>query len=159
MVMGDWGEGQELVVMDGRIKVPYRWFAGEVGTRYLESLRDERKFLGTRCPKCGKTYHIPRRNCPECLAECSQWVELGSAGTLESYTVVREHHPQLSPLPLPYGYGIIKLEGADTGFLHLLGEFEEGGLAVGARVEAVFSDAREGNILDVRYFRPVGEVE
>ncbi|MBN2026880.1 MAG: Zn-ribbon domain-containing OB-fold protein [Actinobacteria bacterium] len=159
MKMDDWREKQELLVMDGRIKVPYRWFAGETGTRYLESLRDEGKFLGTRCPECGVVYHIPRRNCPDCFAECSEWVELGSEGTLESYTVVRKHHPQLSVLPLPYGYGIIKLDGADTGFLHLLGEFDENELAVGSRVEAVFSDAREGNILDVKYFRPTGGVE
>ncbi len=157
--MEDWKKGQELLVMDGRIKVPYRWFAGEVGTRYLEALRDEGKFLGARCPACGKVYHIPRRNCPECFEECSQWVELGPSGTLESYTVVREHHPQLSPLPLPYGYGIVKLQGADTGFLHLLGDFDEKDLKVGAVVEPVFADSRQGSILDVKYFRPVKGVE
>ncbi len=102
------------------------------------------KFLGTRCSKCDNVYHIPRRNCPECFEECSEWVELGSSGDLESYTIVRKHHPQLSPLPLPFGYGIIKLEGADTGFLHLLGEFDEEDLKVGARVEAVFADASGG---------------
>jgi uncharacterized OB-fold protein len=157
--MDDWRKDQELLVMEGRIKVPYRWFAGEVGTRYLESLRDEGKFLGTRCSKCEKVYHIPRRNCPDCFEECSEWVELGSSGTLESYTIVRKHHPQLSPLPLPYGYGIIKLEGADTGFLHLLGEFDDQDLKVGITVEAVFSDAREGSVLDVKYFRPAGGVK
>jgi uncharacterized OB-fold protein len=155
MIMGDWREEQELLVMDGRIKVPYRWFAGETGTKYLEALRDEKKFLGTRCPECDIVYHLPRRNCPECFEECSEWVELEPRGTLESYTVVRRHHPQLSPLPLPFGYGVIKLEGADTGFLHLLGEFEEGDLAVGGEVEAVFSDEREANLTDVKYFRPV----
>lgn len=157
--MEDWKKDQELVVMDGRIKVPYRWFAGEVGTRYLESLRDDGVFMGTRCPECGIVYHVPRRNCPECFEECSEWVELGSAGILESYTIVRKQHPQLSPLPLPYGYGIVRLEGAGTGFLHLLGEFEEDDLAVGARVEAVFADERGGSILDVKYFRPAKGVE
>jgi uncharacterized OB-fold protein len=51
------------------------------------------------------------------------------------------------------------LDGADTGFLHLLYEFDEGGLRSGDRVEAVFADEREGGILDVRYFRPVKGVE
>ncbi|MEW6553931.1 MAG: Zn-ribbon domain-containing OB-fold protein [Actinomycetota bacterium] len=157
--MDDWRKDQELLVMEGRIKVPYRWFAGEVGTRYLESLRDAGKFLGTRCSGCDKVYHVPRRNCPDCFEECSEWVELGSSGILETYTVVRKHHPQLAPLPLPYGYGIIKLEGADTGFLHLLGEFDDKDLEVGMLVEAVFSDARQGNILDVKYFRPAKGVE
>ncbi|MDY6795748.1 MAG: Zn-ribbon domain-containing OB-fold protein [Actinomycetota bacterium] len=153
--MEDWREDQELLVMDGRIRVPYRWAAGEVGTRYLEALRDESKFLGTRCPECGIVYHIPRRNCPDCLGECSEWVELESRGTLETYTVVRRHHPQLSPLPTPFAYGIIKLEGADTGFLHLIYEFEDGELTGGLQVEAVFAEDRDANVLDVSYFRPV----
>jgi hypothetical protein len=157
--MEDWRDTQELLVMDGRIKVPYRWAAGEVGTRYLTALRDEMKFLGTRCPSCGIVYHVPRRNCPDCFAECSEWVELGSTGTLGAFTVVRRHHPLLCPLPLPFGYGIIVLEGADTGFLHLLYEFEEGELAIGSRVEAVFSAERDASILDVKYFRPLKGVE
>lgn len=155
MFMDDWREGQEILVMEGRIKVPYAWSAGEVGTSYLESLRDEKKFLGTRCPECDIVYHIPRMHCPDCFTECERWVELGSAGELVTFTVARRHHPQLAPLPPPFGYGVIKLEGADTGFLHLLYEFAEGELEVGARVEAVFADEREGSMLDVRYFRPV----
>lgn len=157
--MGDWREEQELLVMEGRIKVPYRWFAGLTGTRYLEALRDERKFLGTRCPKCDIVYHLPRRNCPDCFEECSEWVELAPRGRLTTYTVVRRHHPQLSPLPPPFGYGIIKLEGADTGFLHLLAEFEEGELARGLEVEAIFREEREADMLAVKYFRPVKGVE
>jgi hypothetical protein len=153
--MGDWRQSQELLVMDGRIKVPYSWSAGEVGTSYLESLRDERKFLGTRCGECGIVYHIPRMHCPDCFAECERYVELGSEGELVTYTVVRRHHPQLSVLEPPFGYGVIKLDGADTGFVHLLYEFDEGELKAGARLEAVFADEREGSVLDVRYFRPV----
>jgi uncharacterized protein len=157
--MGDWRDGQELVVMEGRIKVPYDWAAGAVGSRYLRSLRDEKKFLGTRCPRCNIVYHIPRRNCPQCMEECSEWVELADTGTLVTYTTVRSQHPDLLPLPLPYGYGIVRLEGADTGFLHLLHEFEETQLFEGAAVEAVFREEREAQITDVEYFRPVGGVK
>ncbi len=157
--MENWRENQEIIVMEGRIKVPYTWAAGEVGTRYLETLRDQRKFMGTRCPRCEIVYHPPRRNCPDCFEECEDWVELGSQGELQSYTVVRRHHPQLSPLPLPFAYGIIKLDGADTGFLHILSDFQEGELAVGSRVEAVFAEEREGNIRDVLFFRPVKGVD
>ena len=157
--MEDWRTNQELLVMNGRIKVPYEWAAGEVGSRYLCSLRDEKKILGTACPNCKIVYHIPRRNCPDCLEECTKWVELGNTGSLVSYTVVRRYHPTLAPLPLPYGYGVIKLDGADTGFLHLLYEFEEGQLSAGMKVEAVFAEERDAQILDVKYFRPTGEVK
>ena len=153
--MDDWKEAQEVLVMDGRIKVPYSWSAGEVGTSYLESLRDKKKFLGTRCPECNIVYHVPRMHCPDCFTECERYVELGSEGDLVTYTIARKHHPQLSPLDAPFGYGVIRLDGADTGFVHLLAEFEEGDLKAGARVEAVFADERVGSVLDVRYFRPV----
>jgi len=153
--MEDWRDGQEILVMDGRIKVPYNWSAGETGTRYLESLRDDKRFLGTRCQTCKIVYHIPRMHCPDCFEECAEWVDLGSEGTLVTYTVVRKAHPQLAPLETPFGYGVIKLDGATTGFLHLLSEFDDGGLASGARVEAVFAEERTGSIMDVAYFRPV----
>ncbi|HEY5532954.1 MAG TPA: Zn-ribbon domain-containing OB-fold protein [Candidatus Anoxymicrobiaceae bacterium] len=153
--MDDWREAQEVLVMDGGIKVPYSWSAGETGTKYLESLRDDKKFLGTRCPECGIVYHIPRRHCPDCFGECAEWVELGSSGEIVTFTIARNHHPQLSPLEGVFGYAIIKLDGADTGFVHLISEFDESQLAKGARVEAVFAGEREGSILDVRYFRPV----
>ncbi len=156
--MEDWRTGQEILVMNGRIKVPYLWSAGEIGTTYLNSLKDEKKFLGTRCPQCKKIYHVPRRHCPDCFEECSEWVELADAGTLVTFTIMHKHEVELSPLPLPFGYGIIKLDGADTGFLHLLSEFAEGQLACGMRVEAVFAEERTGDIRDVSYFRPVGEV-
>lgn len=155
--MEDWRTGQEILVMEGRIKVPYRWAAGETGTRYLQALRDEMRFLGTRCPQCAIVYHPPRRHCPDCGAECA-WVELSGKGVLITYTVVRRHHPQLAPLDPPFAYGIVRLEGADTGFLHLVYEFAEGELRTGMEVEAVFAAEREGTILDVRYFRPVREV-
>lgn len=152
--MDDWRKDQELLVMDGRIKVPYSWSAGEVGTSYLEGLA-EKKFLGTRCPECEIIYHPPRMHCPDCFTECDRYVELATGGELVSWTVVRRHHPGLAPLEPPFAYGVIRLDGADTGFLHLLSEFHEGDLAAGARVEAVFADEPRGSILDVRYFRLV----
>ena len=82
------------------------------------------------------------------------WREVGPGGMLETYTVpaYREDiHPDESPL----AFGIVKLDGADTGLTHLIGGFENGALKCGLRVEAVFKEQRQGNILDIRYFRPV----
>lgn len=157
--MAKWRETQELIELDGRIKVPYLWSAGEVGTRYLTALSEEKKFFGTRCPNCKIVYHVPRRNCPDCFEECGEWVELGPVGVVEAFTVVRRHHPQLAPLPLPFGFGVIKLEGADTGFLHLISEFEDDQLTSGMTVEPVFDDEAEPGIMAVAYFRPYKGVE
>jgi hypothetical protein len=51
----------------------------------------------------------------------------------------------------------VKLEGANGGLVHYLGEIEPEQVYIGLEVEAAFKDVaeREGSILDVRYFRPV----
>jgi len=81
-------------------------------------------------------------------------VELSDKGTLLSYTVVNYSEPYQPAAP-PIIYGIIKLDGADTGFSHLLGEVDAEKLRIGMRVQAVFKDKREANIQDIKYFKPI----
>jgi len=56
----------------------------------------------------------------------------------------------------PLVYGIIQLDGADTGFVHMLGEVEPEQLRVGMRVQAVFKEERVASVLDIKYFKPLG---
>lgn len=153
--MADWRDNVELLVEESRIKIPYTWTVGETGSYYLCQLRDHGRFWATRCPRCEIVYHPPRRNCPACFEDCEEWVEVGPGGTLRSWTVVRRELPTRPPLPLPFAYGIIVLDEADTGFLHLVHEFEEGELEEGLRLEPVLAGERGGHILDIRYFRPL----
>ncbi len=81
-------------------------------------------------------------------------MELSDKGTLLSYTVVNYSEPYQPTTP-PIIYGIIKLDGADTGFTHLLGEVDAEKLRIGMRVQAVFKEKREANIRDIKYFKPV----
>jgi uncharacterized OB-fold protein len=46
------------------------------------------------------------------------------------------------------------LDGASTGLVHLLGEIDLNDISVGLRVKAVFREVREGNYLDIKYFKP-----
>ncbi len=55
----------------------------------------------------------------------------------------------------PLAYGMILLDGASTGLVHLLGEVDFKEIKTGMRVEAVFNEERVGDITDIRYFRPV----
>jgi uncharacterized OB-fold protein len=85
------------------------------------------------------------------------WVELGNTGTLITYTVVRYPLPSIQPQKPPFALGIIRLDGAHTGFLHLLGEIDLEKIKIGMRVQAVFRVVREGNLLDIEYFKPLKE--
>jgi uncharacterized OB-fold protein len=85
----------------------------------------------------------------------NEFVEVGDTGNLLTYTVVRYSVPSIQPQEPPFALGIIKLVGADTGITHLLGEVDFSDIEVGMRLKAVFRDDRQGNLLDIKYFRPI----
>jgi len=151
--MAEWLEEVEELVHSGRIKVPYQWWVGETGTRFFEALKDDKKIMGTYFPASDMVFIPPRKTCARTFDDRMEWRELGREGTLLTYTIPR-YKSDIHPLEPPFAYGIIKLDGADTGFTHLIAEFEEGGLKAGMRLEAVFREESQGNILDIKYFRP-----
>ena len=79
---------------------------------------------------------------------------MGPEGELVSFTVARRQLAALSK-KAPVIFGLIKLDGADTALLHMIGEVDPGKVKIGIRLEAKFSDDRKGGILDIEYFRPV----
>ncbi len=153
-IMSKWWETVKPLVYESRIKVPYTWSVGEIGSRFLIELRDHKRIFGTRCPQCDLVYIPPRKHCGHCFSKIEEWVELGHQGSLITYTIVRYESSALPTNP-PFAYGIILLDRASTGLVHFLGEvnFEE--IKPGMRVEAVFKDERTGDIMDIRYFRPI----
>ncbi|WP_431228983.1 Zn-ribbon domain-containing OB-fold protein [Burkholderia contaminans] len=129
---------------------------GKVNSRFFGVLRDHGKICATRCAACERVYVPPRASCNQCFGELDEWVVVGNAGTLESYTVV--HEPgMLQPVARPYVLGMIRLDGADTALVHYLGEIDPADVRIGMRVTAVFGEERVGNIWDIHYFRPEGE--
>lgn len=138
--------------------MPYTWAAGETSSYFLTQLRDHAKIWGTRCSACRMTFIPPRKNCPRCVTTDTTWVELPPRGVLQTYTVIHFSEPALQLSKPPYLYGIVKLDGADTGLTHFLGEVEPGKLRSGMRMEAVFKKKEErcGQITDLFYFRPEG---
>ena len=148
-------EGMDVWLYHGQVYIPNQYAAGAVGSRFLIQLRDKKKILGTRCPTCNRVYVPARSICKDCLGQLKQWVEVSDKGTLLTYTICNEPN-SMQPAETPLAYGIIQLDGADTGFVHMLGEVEPEQLRIGMRVQAVFREEREASILDIRYFKPLG---
>lgn len=142
------------IVCEGQIKIPYAWPAGKLGSRFLVALRDRMQLLGLRCPSCKKVL-VPPTRCLNCDQIGSEWIQVGPQGILETWTVVRIPVSAVQILPVPYVMGLIRLDGADTGLVHLVGEVDFDTLRTGIRVEPVFSSERRGHILDIRYFQPI----
>ena len=60
-------------------------------------------------------------------------------------------HPEVDA---PLVYGVIQLDGADSGMTHLIGGIDPDAIEIGMRVTPVFIENRNGNILDIVYFKP-----
>lgn len=151
--MSEWLKEVEPLTLKGQISVPYTWWAGETAGRFLKTLRDERKILGTRCGSCGRVYVPARKSCSRCFVDMDEWVEVGNEGVIEAFTVVRYGHP-VQPVMTPFAYALIRLDGADVGFLHLIKKDLEK-IGVGRRVKAVFKAERTAHILDIDSFELV----
>ena len=151
--MEKWLEEVEPLTLKGQIAVPYTWWAGETGSRFLIALRDENKIMANRCDSCGTVYVPPRKNCGRCFVKTGPWQELDGQGVVEAFTIVRFSHP-LQPAAVPFAYAMIKLDGADVSLVHLVKEDLER-LKSGVRVRAIFKEKKErqGNILDIDSFK------
>lgn len=137
--------------------MPYEWSVGKYGSRFFQEIREHQRFIGIRCPSCGKVYVPPRRICGPCFKELDELVPLPNRGTLTAFSVV--NYPFIDPdtgeqRPIPYTYGYIRIEGADAIFSHIINETDVNKIQVGMKVRAVFKKPEEmkGNIQDIRYF-------
>jgi uncharacterized OB-fold protein len=142
----------------GDIPISSRYTAGIAGEKFFREIKDNARFLGTRCEACGLTYVPATMFCERCFAQLDEWVEVESQGTVFTYTVLYRDLDE-NPLDPPAVLAYVKLEGSDGGLVHYLGEVDPADVYIGMPVEAAFKDAaeREGSILDIEYFRPVAD--
>jgi uncharacterized OB-fold protein len=143
----------DVFVYHGKIDIPDTYTAGAVGSRFLIEIRDNKKIMGTKCPSCNRVYVPARSVCKECFGQLDEWVEVSDTGTLLTHTVAQEPS-SVQPKEPPVVYGIVQLDGADTGLVHLLGEVKPDQLQIGMKMQAVFAEERVGSILDIKYFKP-----
>ncbi len=145
---------EEGLVYHGKIKIPYTWSVGDYGSRFFYELMVNREIWATKCPACGLVFLPPRKTCPDCFSQLEKWIKVGPEGKVVTFTIVR-YSAQQHPIPAPFAIGVIKLEGADTALVHLIGGVEIDEICSGMQVEPVFSEEKRGNLLDIAYFKPI----
>lgn len=152
--------GADALRVSYRLKIEYEYAAGEIATRFFNELRDHARILGVRCSVCQRVYVPPRPVCGICYAPANEWVPVSDKGTIVGCTVVQV--PFIDPMtgqqrPVPYGFAIIRLDGAATSLYHFLEETDHTKLRVGQRVQAVFREQRTGSLRDIVHFRTLEE--
>ena len=140
------------------LKMEYRYALGAYATRFFQELKDNGRLIGIKCPQCERVYIPPRPVCGICFAETHDWVAVSNEGVLVGATVVRL--PFIDPMtggrrPVPYGMGIIRLDGASTAMYHFVDETDDRKLKVGRRVKARIRAERHGNMRDIECFELV----
>ncbi len=150
-------DGYELLTHEsGHIEYDFAWHMGPYWSKYLAEMRDNKRFMGTKCPNCGMVYIPPRKACGRCYREMNEWVECGPDGILKGFTVVR--FPYIDPnngflMKVPFTAVWINLDGSDTRMMHFCDELDEMKLEVGMRMRPVWADKpRPTSIHSVDHF-------
>jgi uncharacterized OB-fold protein len=140
----------------GDIPISSRYTVGIAGEAFLREIKDQGRFLGTRCSGCSMTYVPPVMFCERCFAQLDDWVEVASTGVVFTYTVLYQDLDE-KLLEQPDILAYVKLDRSDGGLIHRLGGVGPDEVEIGMEVEAVWKPPAEraGSILDIEHFRPL----
>jgi hypothetical protein len=147
-------------IIEDEVIIEYSLAVGPTWNRFFEGLSMQ-KIFGTRCPACGRVLVPARAFCPRCFEEMNEWVELSQEGTVEGWIFVNYEYFGM-PVKPPFVCGNIRLDGADCGFVHLIGGFEYEKIEDvrkhvhnGIRVRVEWNPQQPGNIFDIKHFKPI----
>jgi uncharacterized protein len=133
------------------LEYPYKRSLGPVIGRFFASLQ-ERRIEGVRTAD-GRVIVPPTEYDPHTSDPLSEFVEVGEAGVVTSWAWVtqpRSNHP----LQRPFGWALVKLDGADTAMLHVVDAGTESAMRIGMRVRVRWAAEPQGGIKDIECFEP-----
>jgi hypothetical protein len=124
---------------------------GPVLGRFMAGLRD-RRVLGGRTAD-GRVHVPPLEYDPDTLEPVTDLVEVSPAGTVVSWTWT-DRPVEGQPLDRPFGWALIRLDGADTPLLHAVDAGSRDAMRTGMRVRIRWADSPVGHIRDIACFEP-----
>ena len=134
------------------LEYAYKRSLGPVLGRFFTGLRDG-KIEGIRT-RTGRVLVPPSEYDPETgEATPDDFVEVGPGGVVKSWAWVsapRSSHP----LPHPFAFALVELDGADTALTHRVHVANEADMKTGMRVTAQWADETIGAIGDIVAFVP-----
>jgi len=133
------------------LEYDYRRSVGPVLGRFFTALR-EKRLVGIRAAD-GRVLVPPAEADPNTGAALDEFVDVGPGGSVASWAWVHQPRP-VHPLDRPFAYALVRLDGADTGLLHLVDAGEEARMSTGMRVTPRWRAERSGAIGDIECFVP-----
>jgi uncharacterized OB-fold protein len=133
------------------IAFDYTRSLGPVLSQFMTGLREQR-ILGARGAD-GRVHAPPFEYDPVTYRPPAELVAVGPAGTVLTWTWLPEPLPD-QPLDRPFGWALIRLDGADTAMLHAVDAGSAAAMRTGMRVRARWAADRTGSIRDIACFEP-----
>ncbi|MGD8565326.1 MAG: Zn-ribbon domain-containing OB-fold protein [Candidatus Bathyarchaeota archaeon] len=139
----------------GDMEADYMYSLGVAGERFFKEIKENARIMGAKCPRCN-VIHVPARMyCEKCFTKLKEWVDVGTKGTIYTFTVATINNDG-KKLDKPEIYAFIKFAGTCGGLIHKIGESEPEKIKINMKVEAVFKPSleRKASITDIKYFKP-----
>lgn len=138
------------------IPLEYHYTAGVAGEEFRRELRDNGRFLVSKCSKCKSTYIPARMYCPNCFIEMKDQFPTDKPGYVYSLTSVNRDRSG-ADMKLPVTVGLVKFEGVKGGIVHLL-DADPDPISIGMKVTPSLKNQSErtGAITDILAFKPIG---
>lgn len=155
------------------IEYPFSRTTGPVIGAFMTGLREG--FIVGITAADGRVIVPPQEYDPVTAAELTEIVEVGDAGVVTTWCWVNEPLDG-QPLTGPFGWALIRLDGADTAMVHAVDTGgDQAAMSTGMRVKARWRPARPdgadteaaaadddhayrvGHILDIECFEPEGD--
>jgi hypothetical protein len=133
------------------IAFDYTRSLGPVLGQFMTALR-ERRVLGARAAD-GTVHAPPFEYDPVTFLPPAELVTVGPAGTVLTWTWQPEPLAG-QPLDRPFGWALIRLDGADTAMLHAVDAGSAAAMRTGMRVRPRWAADRVGSIRDIACFEP-----
>lgn len=146
---------QPVTTIASPFHMDYTYVAGVGRSIFLRGLA-YRRLLARRCPACKRTYCPAPQFCSRCLTELSAPYPLSGTGIVETFCIVNFPFPGQVFTP-PYVVAHIRLAGADTRLMHMIGDTDPAGVRIGMTVRPVWVDDADlaPTMASIRYFEPV----
>jgi Predicted nucleic-acid-binding protein containing a Zn-ribbon len=130
----------------------YTRSTGPAVSRYLTGLRDG-KLVGIRIGD-GRVMIPPTEYDPETGGAIDEYVEVGPAGTVVSWTWVSEPRAGRHHLTKPFAFALVRPDGADIPMVHVVDVASADEMAVGMRVMPRWAAERVGYVTDLDAWVP-----
>lgn len=133
-----------------RLEYTYQRSTGPVIGRFLGALRDQR-LEGVRT--AAGAVMVPPLEYDADGNATGEPVAVGPGGVVTTWAWI-EKPLRNHPLPRPFAWALVRLDGADTSMLHAIDAGSPAVMRTGMRVEPRWRDDRTGSIRDVECFVP-----